>query len=235
MNLEEVGNLIANNCDWNAFIGFCLDIQNDPGFKSKSDNMIVSSMREKAFSYFCSIPMNRVDLNGQDYELFQHGLEYKSQKTIFRKRKPNDKDGKLAFRGIIQKDDTMAIKMKNYYGSDKKDMDKFLDECKNTSTCKYFILNQTDPEDFRIALAEDEYVRSRYYPFGDGICADLEKEKMYFLDIPTTSPVTLNSYCFENDQNAIIKLDDLMSNSFDALLKAKFKLYSQISNQKRFG
>jgi hypothetical protein len=231
MNLEEIADLIQNNCDWDSFVGFCMDIHNDIGFKSRSDNMLVSSMREKAFSHFCSIPLQHIDENGRDYKLFKSPIEYKSQQNIFRVRKPNDKNGKLFERGIVQKDDTSPIKMKNFYGSGEATIHSFLEECKYNSTCEFIILNQTNCFDFRVGLVKDEYARTRYYAQGDGIYADFEKDHIHFLDLSNINPVTLNNNIFLENSYTTIKLNCPMSYSLQSLLEAKFNLYMKISEE----
>ena len=233
IDIEKLAKLITENCDWDAFAGLCMDLINDPGFKSRSDNMIVSSIREKSFSHFCDIPLIYVDKNGRDYELFGDGCEYKSQQKIFRDRKPNDKYGELLEKGIFQKDDTFPIKMRNLMGSKKTDIESFLKQSKETKTCDFYIIHQASFPKFRIGLVEESEARKRFYAKGDGVYSDIPKDCIYFLDLPPIVPISINDYKFDEDFYTKIKLNDLFSTSLEALAQAKFDIYRKISSYKK--
>lgn len=248
--IRELGNLITNNFDWDCFVGFNSDLKTDSGFSSRSDNMIVSSFREKAFAKFCNLDLKRIDKNGKDYELlvpsdllhilpsknhlYRFTLEYKSQEKVHRKRAPSSDVYKE--RNIIQKDDTYPIKIKNMMGSDdnkKTDIKTFVEKCKETKTCDFYIINQTNVKDFRIAILDEEYVRSRMYAYGDGAYADFEREHIHFLDLPVITPIQLNDYFFSEENSTKINLNLTMSEILEQSLNARFDLYSKVHKERK--
>ena len=51
-SLEEVGEFLRKSIDWNAVFGICEDLRDDPFLKSRADNFITSTMKEKAIVRF---------------------------------------------------------------------------------------------------------------------------------------------------------------------------------------
>lgn len=199
MKLKQFVELLTYNVDWHSYAGFLIDLKNDKGFKSNSNNMSKSEKRDFALSYFCSLGLDFVDKKGQDFRLLYKGEEIKPEGKTLNKmyRIGNVRSAELIARNILGKGDTFQVKMYNSQGNC--DPEELLEKVKNEPTYDFVILGQTDP--FMIGVVEGDYARSRLYaPKSkgssngkvDGLMADFEKDHIMMIDIPVLVPVSLH-------------------------------------------
>lgn len=209
---EQVVDFLRKNINWDKFFGVCLDIKEDAGFTSRADNFAVSTAVEKAVVRFCTSELERIDALGCDlmHEVFG-GIELKAKGTLFRKRDVKETSKTLMERNILGKDDSYPVKIKNFQGYKKPE--EFLEIHKNTSTCNYYLIVQTQSE-FDAAIVEDEYVRSRLYCHADGLFADFEKDKIHRLNLQNITPI----------RQSKIKLSDLYAKAEEDF----FKVYDRL-------
>jgi|TARA_B100000073_G_C23561291_1_gene504240 hypothetical protein len=195
-SLEEVGEFLRKSIDWNAVFGICEDLRDDPFLKSRADNFITSTMKEKAIVRFCIDPqLKRVDKEGCDLEhVLYEGIELKTKEKLFRKG--------FSRKTGLGPGDTYPVKIKNYLGGEIKD-DAFLNRHKEISYTNYVLLVQTGAP-YDAAVVTDEYCRSCYYLDGDGIFADFRANDMYRLNlqgiVPKRQGITFSSLLAEAEE-----------------------------------
>lgn len=203
--LEEVGEFLKESINWNVVFGICEDLRADPCLKSRADNFITSTMKEKAIVRFCIDPeLKRVDKEGRDLEHnIYEGIELKTVEKLFRKA--------FSRKTGLGPGDTFPVKIKNYLGGDIKD-DRFLNRHKEISYTNYVLLVQSGAP-YDAAVVTDEYCRSRYYLDGDGIFADFRSEGMYRLNLQSVVPkrqgITFSSLLAEAEERFFSLYDDL--------------------------
>lgn len=157
---------LETSVDWNKVFGVVDSLYGDDGFTSNADNFTRATAVEKALAKFSDL--DRVDQKGYDFMYGEDKIELKMGQNLFQKRNPFA---------------TKKFKVKNFQGEK-----KTLEDFKNEKTYDYMLV--LDLTARRVVVVEDEYARSLYEQYGDGVMIKLDIGNYFECEIGTVEPVS---------------------------------------------